>query len=128
MRLLEKLKQQAVQIKSEIQVLFLAYTDKRTPVTAKILIGLTLGYSFSPIDLIPDFIPILGYVDDLIIVPILIKFSIKLIPTALLIEIRKKVINEPGKFKKNNWIFAFLIVVIWLLLFYLSWKHFRHMW
>lgn len=128
MRLLEKLKQKAVQIKSEIQVLFLAYTDKRTPVTAKILIGLTLGYLFSPIDLIPDFIPILGYVDDLIIVPILIKFSIKLIPTALLIEIRKTAITKSWEFKKNNWIFAFVIVVIWLLLFYLSWKQFRHMW
>ena len=71
-QLLSKLKQKARQLKSEAQVLMIAYKDKRTPVTAKILIGITVGYLLSPIDLIPDFIPVLGLLDDLIIVPILI--------------------------------------------------------
>ena len=72
MGLLTKLKQRARQLKSEANVLMIAYKDKRTPSSAKILIGLTVGYLLCPIDLIPDFIPVLGLLDDLIIVPALI--------------------------------------------------------
>ncbi len=77
-QLLSKLKQKARQLKSEAQVLVRAYSDKRTPITAKMLIAITVGYLLSPIELIPDFIPVLGLLDDLIIVPALIALSIKL--------------------------------------------------
>ncbi|MFV8351725.1 YkvA family protein [Flavobacterium sp. XS2P14] len=128
MQLIGKLKQQARKLKSEVQVLILAYADKRTPLTAKILIGLTVGYLLSPIDLIPDFIPVIGYLDDLIIVPLLITLSIKLIPAAVLIEARQNVRDNPQKFKKSNWIFAMIIILIWLTLFYMAYRHFSYLW
>ena len=117
MQLIDKLKLQARQLKSEAQVLILAYSDKRTPLSAKILIGLTVGYLLSPIDLIPDFIPVIGFLDDLIIVPFLIRLSIKLIPVAVLIEARQNVKDNPQKLKKSNWIFEMIIILIWLTLF-----------
>ncbi|MFV5695479.1 YkvA family protein [Flavobacterium sp. LB3P122] len=79
-------------------------------------------------DLIPDFIPVIGYLDDLIIVPLLIRLSIKLIPAAVLIEARKNVKNNPQKLKKSNWIFATVIVIIWLALFYVAYRHFSYLW
>ena len=118
MPLLENLKKRAEKLRSEVQVLMLAYADKRTPIIAKILIAITVGYLLSPIDLIPDFIPVLGILDDLILVPVLIAISIKLIPKKILEEIRQQVKDNPQKLKKNNWIFAAIIIMIWLLFLY----------
>lgn len=118
MRLIDRLRQRAQQLKLETQVLILAYADKRTPLAAKILIGLTVGYLLSPIDLIPDFIPVLGLLDDLIIVPLLISFSIKLIPEIVLNEARQNIKDNLLKPKKNNWIFAVVIILIWLTILY----------
>jgi uncharacterized membrane protein YkvA (DUF1232 family) len=112
--LLSNLKQRAKKLKSEAQVLLMAYKDKRTPLMAKILIGITVGYLLSPIDLIPDFIPILGILDDLIIVPALIAWSIKLIPETVLNEAREIVRSNPQKLKKTNWLFAGFIIVVWI--------------
>lgn len=127
-QLISKLKEKARQLKSEAQVLMVAYKDKRTPVAAKILIGITVGYLLSPIDLIPDFIPVLGFLDDLIIVPALIALSIKLIPEIVLQDARENLANNPLGFKKNNWIFACIIIIIWLLLIILIYRHFRYLW
>ncbi|MEO5569612.1 MAG: YkvA family protein [Bacteroidia bacterium] len=124
MKLISYLKQQANKLKSEAQVLTIAYRDKRTPFTAKLLIGLTVGYLLSPIDFIPDFIPVLGLLDDLIIVPILISISIKLIPEIVLTEARQFVIDNPQKLKKTNWIFATVIISIWLTIFILTFRYF----
>jgi len=117
--LLSTLKHRAKQLKAEAQVLILAYRDKRTPLTAKILIGITVGYLLSPIDLIPDFIPILGLLDDFIIVPVLITLSIKLIPPTVLNDAREQLKNNPQRYKKNNWLFAALIIIIWLSILYI---------
>jgi len=117
--LLSTLKHRAKQLKAEAQVLILAYRDKRTPLTAKILIGITVGYLLSPIDLIPDFIPILGLFDDFIIVPVLIALSIKLIPPTVLNDAREQLKNNPQRYKKNNWLFAALIIIIWLSILYI---------
>lgn len=114
MRVLDKLKQRARQLKSEAQVLMIAHKDKRTPASAKILIGITVSYLLSPIDLIPDFIPVLGLLDDLVIVPALIALSIKLIPGEVLNSAREQLKNNPERYKKNNWLFAIIIVIIWL--------------
>ena len=119
MSLLSTLKHRAKQLKAEAQVLILAYGDKRTPLTAKILIGITVGYLLSPIDLIPDFIPILGLLDDFIIVPVLIALSIKLIPPTVLNDAREQLKNNPQRYKKNNWLFAALIIIIWLSILYI---------
>lgn len=116
MNVLSKLKQKAKELKSEAQVLMIAYKDKQTPLLAKILIGITVGYLLSPIDLIPDFIPVLGLLDDLIIVPALISLSIKLIPKNVLENARKRVKANPERYKKNNWIFACIIILVWLTL------------
>jgi uncharacterized membrane protein YkvA (DUF1232 family) len=126
MHLIQKLKQKARQLKSEVQVLMIAYKDKRTPLSAKILIAITAGYLLSPIDLIPDFIPVLGLLDDLIIVPFLITLSIKLIPKAVLSDARESVKNIPQWLKKGNYYFAILIIIVWLWLLYIVFKYVKH--
>lgn len=100
----------------------IAYTDKRTPIGAKILVGLTVGYLLSPIDFIPDFIPVLGLLDDVIIVPILISASIKLIPAIVLVDARQRIKDNPLITEKNNWYFAVLIILVWLLLLLFAYK------
>lgn len=126
MRLIQDLKQKAKKLKSETQVLIIAYKDKRTPLSAKVLIGITVGYLLSPIDLIPDFIPVLGLLDDLIIVPLLIAASIKSIPEVVLLEAREAVKQLPEKYKKNNWLFAVVIIAIWLSLLVVIYTRFIH--
>jgi uncharacterized membrane protein YkvA (DUF1232 family) len=119
-------------IKIESFTLVYAYRHVQTPWYAKILIIITLGYLLSPIDLIPDFIPILGYLDDLVIVPLLIILSIKLIPNHVVTECREKAqeqLNTVGKPKKTAWWFAVLIVVFYAMMIYflicwLKWKWF----
>ncbi len=128
MRVLDNLKQKARKLKSEAQVLMIAYKDKRTPSSAKILIGITVGYLLSPIDLIPDFIPVLGILDDLVIVPALIALSIKLIPVIVLQDAREQLINNPQRYKKNNWFFAIVIIIIWLCVLYFVYVQVRRLW
>ncbi|MEI6946476.1 YkvA family protein [Paraflavisolibacter sp. H34] len=128
MKLLANLKQRARQLKSEAQVLLIAYQDKRTPLAAKILIGITIGYLFSPIDLIPDFIPVLGLLDDLVIVPALIVLSLRLIPEIVVIEARERLKNAPRQYQKNNWIVGILIILMWLTVIYLVFEQARHFW
>ena len=74
------LKERTKQLKTDIPALFLSMKSNDTPLSAKILAGITVGYALSPIDLIPDFIPVLGYLDDIIILPALIALTIRLIP------------------------------------------------
>jgi len=128
MSLLSNLKSRAKKLKSEAQVLMLAYKDKRTPATAKVLIGITVGYLLSPIDLIPDFIPVLGLLDDLIIVPALIALSIKLIPATVLDDARKQLQNNPPRYKKNNYLFAIIIIIIWVSVSYLVYVWSKRFW
>ncbi|NCI47416.1 YkvA family protein [Sediminibacterium soli] len=128
MGLLAKLKQRARQLKSEVQVLILAYKDRRTPVMAKILIGITVGYLLSPVDLIPDFIPVLGLLDDLIIVPALIALSIKLIPPVVLEEAREQLKRNGQLYKKSNYLAAAIIALIWIAILYFLFTKARHAW
>jgi len=110
------LKEKAKTIKTYIPALFLAMKKKNTPVTAKILAALTVGYALSPIDLIPDFIPVLGYLDDLIIVPLLITLTVKFIPPEIL-EVCKVEASEMWKDgKPKKWYYAIPVIVLWLLI------------
>lgn len=121
--LISTLKVKVRLLKIEGYTLAYAYRHEQTPWYAKLLIIITLGYLLSPIDLIPDFIPVLGYLDDLIIVPLLIVLSIKLIPNAIVIECREKAqeqINNPGKQKKTAWWCAVLIVLFYVTMIYLT--------
>ncbi len=113
-------KTKSAQLKSEIYALYLAYKHPRTPWYAKVLVALILGYALSPIDLIPDFIPVIGYLDDLIIVPAGITLLIKIIPRDVLEECRAKAKSDLSKRKPKNWIAAIIIVLIWLLAIYLT--------
>jgi len=112
------LREKAKQLKIDVYALYLAYKDPRVPWHAKIFIALIVGYALSPIDLIPDFIPVLGYLDDLIIIPAGISLSLKMIPKEVLEECRDKAKSRSGE-KPRNWTAAFIIVLIWLLLVYL---------
>jgi uncharacterized membrane protein YkvA (DUF1232 family) len=107
-------------LKSEIVALYLAYKHPRTPWYAKVLAGLIIGYALSPIDLIPDFIPVVGYLDDLIIVPAGIALLIKIIPKDILEESRVKAEYDLLNKKLKNWIAAIIIILIWLLAIYLT--------
>jgi len=89
-----------------------------------VLIGITIGYLLSPIDLIPDFIPVFGLVDDLVIVPLLITASVKLIPVVVLADAREWIKNNTGKVKKNNWVVAIVIIAICVVLLYSLYRHF----
>ena|SRR5258705_13426492 len=81
-------KERARALKREIKALWVAYRDPRTPRTAKLVAGIVLAYAISPIDLIPDFIPVLGQLDDLLLVPLGIALVIKLIPPEVLADAR----------------------------------------
>ena len=107
------------QIKSEIYALYLAYKHPRTPWYAKVLAALILGYALSPIDLIPDFIPVIGYLDDFILVPLGIALLIKIIPRDILEECRAKAQSGLLNRKSKNWVAAIIIVLIWLFALYL---------
>ena len=96
----EKIRVRARQIKSETFALHLAYRDPRTPLLAKFFAACVVAYAFSPIDLIPDFIPILGYVDDIIILPILFYISLRFIPKEVYSEHYKRIFRE--KPEKNK--------------------------
>lgn len=110
------LKERAKKLKTDIPAVFIALKHKKTPLLAKILAGLTVAYALSPIDLIPDFIPVIGYLDDLILLPVLVAWTIKLIPADVMEECRVKSegLWENGKPKK--WYYALPIVIFWLLI------------
>lgn len=111
--MLEKLKSRARALKNEAFAVYLAAKDPRTPWYAKAVAFLTIAYAFSPIDLIPDFIPILGYLDDLFIVPAGIALAVRMIPPEVLAEARGKVATS-GLDRSVGYIGAGLIVVVWI--------------
>ena len=113
------LKENARKLKKDVPAVFLAMKDKETPVLAKILAALTVGYALSPVDLIPDFIPVLGYLDDLILLPALIALTIKLIPALVWERCTKEAEDMWNDNKPKKWYYAIPIVMIWLLIIWL---------
>jgi len=109
-------KQWAKRLKTETYTLYLAYRDPRTPWYARVFACCVVGYAFSPIDLIPDFIPVLGYLDDLLLVPLGVALALKMIPREVLIESRSGAVDVLREGKPINRAAAVVIVVIWLLL------------
>jgi len=110
------LKTKIKKLKKEVGALYLAYKRPDVPIYAKLVSILVVGYALSPIDLIPDFIPVLGYLDDLILVPLGIAFAIKLIPKNIMDECRQQSENMFSQGKPKNWIFAGIIIFIWVLI------------
>lgn len=113
MSFFKRLKEKAKLLRAEVVSIYLALNDRRTPLLAKIMIVLTISYAFSPVDLIPDFIPVLGYLDDLIILPLMITTSIRLIPEEILDECRKKAKDNIRVNKKIGIYSAVFIILIW---------------
>ena len=113
---MQQWKQRVKALKIEVYALYLAYRDPRVPWHARIFVACVVGYAFSPIDLIPDFIPVLGYVDDLILVPFGIALAIRMIPATVMAECREKAQEIMQQGKPINRIAAVVIVAIWLFL------------
>jgi uncharacterized membrane protein YkvA (DUF1232 family) len=111
---LNRWKQQAQRLKTEVYALYLAYKDPRTPWYAKMFTAVVVGYAFSPIDLIPDPIPVLGYLDDLLLVPLGAYFAIKMIPLEVMQESREKSKEVMAKGKPVNKLAAVVIILIWI--------------
>lgn len=110
--LFSRLKAFAGALKRDVVALWIAARDPRTPWHAKALAGAVAAYALSPIDLIPDFVPILGYLDDLLIVPLGVAWAVRLIPLPLMAEFRAKAMTRAHKPK--SLIAAGLIVTLWV--------------
>jgi uncharacterized membrane protein YkvA (DUF1232 family) len=111
---LEKLKRRTRLLKEETYGLYLAARDPRTPWYAKLLVAAIVAYALSPIDLIPDFIPVLGYLDDLVLIPLGILLALKLIPPQVMAECRTRAQNAMRDGKPISRAAAAVIIVIWL--------------
>lgn len=114
MAFLAELKQRTRHLRAETFALYLAARDPRTPWYAKLLVAAIVAYALSPIDLIPDFVPVLGYLDDLILIPMGIALSIKLIPHSVLTECRTRAQETIQNGKHVSRVAGAVIVAIWL--------------
>ena len=112
-------KDRAKKLKSDIPALFIALNKKETPVIAKIFAGIAIAYALTPIDIIPDFIPVIGLLDDIILVPILIAITIKLIPEKIFTQCRFESENLWRDGKPKKWYFTIPIILVWMLLIFL---------
>ena len=112
---MDRLKVWAGRLKAELYALYLAYRDPRVPLYARVFAACVVGYAFSPIDLIPDPIPLLGYLDDLVLIPLGVYLAVRMIPEPVLAECREeaqRVIKE----RPTNRVAAAAIVALWLAL------------
>jgi uncharacterized membrane protein YkvA (DUF1232 family) len=103
------------QLKRETYALYLAYRDPRTPWYARLFAACVVGYAFSPIDLVPDFIPVLGHLDDLVLVPLGILLALKMIPPEMMAECREKAEDVVAQGKPVNCAAAAIVIAAWLL-------------
>jgi uncharacterized membrane protein YkvA (DUF1232 family) len=110
--LIQSLKAKAAKLKRETWVLYFAVRDPRTPWYAKAFIACVVAYALSPIDLIPDPIPILGYVDDLLLLPLGIYLSLKMVPETVLADCREKASSQEKL--PRSWSAAVVIVLLWI--------------
>jgi len=110
------IKEKARKLKSDIPAVFLALKARETPKLAKIFAAITIAYALSPIDLIPDFIPVLGYLDDIVLLPALVAITIKLIPTEILEQCRSQAEGMWDNGKPKKWYYAIPILLIWILI------------
>jgi uncharacterized membrane protein YkvA (DUF1232 family) len=107
------LKRWAGRLQAEVYALYLAYRDPRVPIHARVFAACVVGYALSPIDLIPDPIPVFGYLDDLVLIPLGIALAIRMIPAHVLAECRERA-RRVAKEKPTNRVAAAAIVVVWL--------------
>jgi uncharacterized membrane protein YkvA (DUF1232 family) len=113
---LQRWKERARALKKEVYALYLAYRDPRTPWYAKAVAALVVAYAFSPIDLIPDPIPVLGYLDDLVLIPLGAALALRLIPPEVMADARAKTEELLRAGKPVSWGGAVIIGAIWIIL------------
>lgn len=111
----ESLKEKSILIKQNIITLYFVSKHPDLSLKPKLIILFIIGYAMSPIDLIPDFVPIIGYLDDIIIIPILISLVLKMIPQQILLESRQKAKDEKISLS-NNWFFGVAFILLWIYL------------
>lgn len=109
-------KHQARCLRVEVHALYLAYRHPGVPWYAKVLAACVVGYALSPIDLIPDFIPVLGQLDDLILVPLGIALAVRMIPPPILDQCRERAREQLSQDRSRNWVAAGAVIVVWILL------------
>ena len=114
MKPIERLRRWAAGLKREVYALYLAYRDPRVPWYAKVFAAVVVGYALSPIDLVPDPIPVLGYLDDLVLVPLGVAIAIRMIPPEAMEECREEARKADGR--PVNRVAAAVVVAVWLLL------------
>jgi uncharacterized membrane protein YkvA (DUF1232 family) len=121
--MLKRLKHWAAELKAQVVTLWFCRRHPDTPWGAKVLAALIVAYAFSPIDLIPDFVPVLGYVDDLLLIPLGVYFTIRLIPPHVLVQARTEadawLAAKAGR-PANYWAAA-AVVIIWIAAAYWAW-------
>ena len=110
------LKERAKKLKTDIPAVFLALKEKQTPWYARILAAIIVVYALSPIDLIPDFIPVLGYIDDLVILPALIACCVKCIPDEVFSRCRKRAEGMWEGSVPTKWYYAIPFALVWIVL------------
>ena len=110
-----KIKERAAMLKRDVPAAFLALKDGRTPVIAKILAGITVAYALSPVDLIPDFVPVLGYLDDVLLLPGLIALTVKRIPAEVLADCRNRAQGMWQDGRPKKWYYVLPIAAVWVL-------------
>ncbi|AYC30109.1 YkvA family protein [Paenisporosarcina cavernae] len=115
---MNKLKTWAKKLKRQLYVLYLAYQDDRVPWFAKLVTILVVAYALSPIDLIPDFIPIIGYLDDIILVPLGIVLALKLIPEEVRLDCEEMARNNMNPKTPKNWWAGAMVLLLWVAIGY----------
>ena len=115
MTVMDRLKAQAVRCKADVLALYLVARDPRTPWLAKAVIAGVVAYALSPVDLIPDFIPVIGYIDDLILIPLGVALAIRLTPVEIIEECREAARHRFTGGKPHSWMAAGIIVLLWLI-------------
>ena len=110
------LKERAKQLKTDIPTVFLALKDKETPVLANLFAAVTVVSALSPVDIVPDFIPVLGYLDDVILLPALVALTIKFIPKEVLEKNRTAAEGLWADGKPKKWYYGIPVVVIWVVI------------
>lgn len=133
--MLKELKARARHLKAETYALYLAARHPLTPWYAKLLVAAVVAYAFSPIDLIPDFVPVLGYLDDLVLLPLGIVLATRMVPPAVLVECRTLAQQAMVSRKPVSRVAGAVIIAVWVVLAgvcgvwaYQAWPEARELW
>ena len=123
--MIQRLRSAAARLRADVEVLAVASRDDRVPTAARVVIFLTVAYALSPVDLIPDVIPVLGLLDDLLIVPFGLWLALRLIPPGVIEDARERVRSEPAETLRLRQIGFRIVVALWVGIVAVVWFAFR---